>query len=64
MSMSYIRKFYGVPARRGARIEYTEGNAVVITGVIRSARGAYLRVMPDGFNASITLHPTWNVKYL
>lgn len=57
MSLEYIRKTYGVPAKRGGRIRY-DGKI----GVIASAPGAYLRV---SFGGKIrTLHPTWCVEYL
>lgn len=40
MSMDYIRKTYGVPAKRGGRVIYT-GSALhkAIGGTIKSARG-------------------------
>lgn len=65
MSMEYIRKHYGVPAKRGVRIRYT-GSTVYpeMNGTIRSARGAYLCVQMDNENKLRTLHPTWEVEYL
>ena len=66
MSMDYIRKMYSVPAKRGGRVRWKPilQRALQLTGTITSARGAYLRVRPDGKKRSITLHPTWNITYL
>lgn len=65
MSMEYIRHNYGVPAKRGGRIEFTDSGGVKWRGIIRAARGAYLSVSLDGFvNKVSILHPTWNVEYL
>jgi hypothetical protein len=65
MSMEYIRRAYGVPARRGTRIVF-DGNGVEQHGVITSAAGTYLRVHFDGEPRlrRSTLHPTWHVRYL
>lgn len=64
MSMSYIRQTYGVPAKRGGRVEYKNSNGRIMPGVITSARGPYLRIRLDGDNYSLPYHPTWNIKYL
>ena len=65
MSLEIIRRTYGVPARRGARIVY-DGDAIERHGVITSASGTYLRVHFDDEPKlrRHTLHPTWHVKYL
>ena len=67
MSMDYIRKTYGVPAKRGARIAYT-GSVILgrVFGTIVGTQGAYLRVrMDDGHPGErVTMHPTWHVEYL
>jgi hypothetical protein len=63
MSMDYIRRTYGVPAKRGSRVEYmypTTSRRGTITG----ARGARLRVKLDGDKHSRVFHPTWNLKYV
>lgn len=63
--MDYIRRTYGVPAKRGGRVAWR--TAVMqrrMTGVITSARGAYIMVRPDGQRRPLTLHPTWNIEYL
>lgn len=64
MGMDYIRTTYGVPARRGGRIEYTDSNGAKWRGTILSARGAHLSVLLDGMRARSLLHPTWNVRYV
>ena len=64
MSMEYIRKTYGVPAKRGGRIEFTDLYGAKWRGVIRSASDARLIVRLDGLRINSILHPTWNVQYL
>ena len=60
--MAFIRRAYCVPARRGARIRYTDGVSKV--GTITSAKGSHLRVLFDGERRTRILHPTWNVHYI
>jgi len=73
MSMQSIRDYYKVPAKRGARIEFTgdslgkfiygflyKGKKGTITGSYRN----YLRVRFDSESDIKTLHPTWEVRYL
>lgn len=64
MSMDYIRKTYGVPAKRGGRVIYT-GSALhkAIGGTIKSARGGYLMILLDGHKYPQTFHPTWCLEY-
>ena len=62
--LEWIRKNYGVPARRGCRVEYTGRCGVVERGVITSARGGYIRVRLDYLRHSIPFHPTWEMRYL
>lgn len=62
MSMDYVRKTYGVPAKRGGRIRFT-GDCEPIEGTILSATHR-LRVRFDGSKARVWLHPTWCVEYL
>jgi hypothetical protein len=68
MSMDYIRRTYGVPARRGGRVIYTDTTGKAWPGVITSARNGRLLVRLDdnlaGSRARAKLHPTWNVEYL
>lgn len=63
MSLDYIRDHYGVPARRGARIQYT-GGGYTARGTVVGARNQYLRVRFDGAEEIHTLHPTWKVEYI
>jgi hypothetical protein len=63
MSMDYIRKAYGVIAKRGMRIEYT-GAGRVERGVITGSRGHLLRIKLDGHRRSMPFHPTWEIRYL
>lgn len=49
---TYIRDYYGVPAKRGAIIEY-EGKRGVVTGT----HAAYLKVKLDGEKFSKCYHP-------
>lgn len=61
MSMSRIRQFYGVPARRGLRITH-EGKPCTITGTTRGPM--YLRVrFDDEPGRTYPIHPTSEVEY-
>lgn len=68
MSLSAIRKQYGVPAKRGGRICFTNCDGVQFYCTIMKSRGSHLRVRVDEHvnraRGSINLHPTWNVEYL
>jgi hypothetical protein len=68
MSLQYIRRTYGVPAKRGGRIRYTDEGGHIFNGRITSARGAHLRVLVDdrvpGYRGRMTLHPTYRIEYL
>jgi hypothetical protein len=63
MSMEYIRKTYDVPAKRGARVEYT-GSKFPMLGTIKSADGAHLWILIDGAKIATRFHPTWKMRYL
>lgn len=63
MSMEYIRKTYGVPAKRGGRIRYGTALCAPI-GTIVGSRGQYLRVRMDAGGLTLTLHPTDHMVYL
>jgi len=63
LSLQYIRNTYGVPAKRGARVEYT-GNGGAIQGTITSSRGSHILVRLDGDKFSMPFHPTWQMRYL
>lgn len=69
MSMDYIRKTYGVPAKRGGRLIYTDSDGVKFYCTIKSATNSgHLKVLVDdrvpGYRGRMKLHPTWNVEYL
>jgi len=66
MSMEYIRKHYGVPAKRGGRVRFTpEGEQrPAHEGVIIGSRGAYLRVRMDGQKKVGIYHPACVMEYL
>jgi len=68
VSLKYIRKAYGVPAYRGARIRYTDEQGAIFNGRITSAQSGRLRVLVDdrveGYRGRMILHPTWHVEYL
>jgi hypothetical protein len=63
-SMAWIRRHYGVPARRGGRVVYTGSGGREQMGVIRSARGQYVRILLDGQKHAGSFHPTWELRYL
>lgn len=62
MSMAWIRKNYGAPAKVGGRIEYT-GNDKAEHGTITGTRNGRLRIRLDGVSHSILFHPTWKLRY-
>ncbi|TXT24395.1 MAG: hypothetical protein FD131_4992 [Rhodocyclaceae bacterium] len=68
MSLQYIRKTYGVPAKRGMRIRYTDGAGVIWNGAITFAKGPHLRVLVDdrvpGYRGRLILHPTDSLEYI
>lgn len=69
MSMDYIRKAYGVPAKRGGRLIFTDSNGVRFHCTIKSAtRSGRLKVLVDdrvpGYRGRLNLHPTWNIEYV
>lgn len=61
MSMQYIRRSRGVPAKRGMRIFYRHKHRY---GTIRSATAGYLRIQLDGDRFAGCYHPTWQLDYL
>jgi hypothetical protein len=63
MSLAYIRRAYGVPAKRGGRVRYT-GEGRDEFGTIIGASGAHLSVRLDGLRHGRPYHPTWQIEYL
>lgn len=68
MSLEYVRKTYGVPAKRGCRIRYTDEDGTIWNGRITSARSGKLRVLVDdripGYRGRLILHPALRIEYL
>jgi len=66
--MEYIRKYYGVPAKRGGRIKWIDRYGTKWFLTIKSAKNGKLRCLPDdridGCKTRLILHPTWSVTYL
>jgi hypothetical protein len=58
--MEYIRKFYGVPAKRGGRIIYGASGYGTIVG----SMGAYLRIRMDGEKQVKSYHPQHLITYI
>lgn len=64
MSMDYIRRAYGVPAKRGMRLRFKDSIGGDREGTIVGSRAQYLRVRLDGENWTRMVHPTWPIEYL
>jgi hypothetical protein len=60
--MKYIRDTYGVPIKRGARVEYSGGEKIVF-GTVKSAGLGYMKILIDGEKKSKIFHPTWKIRY-
>jgi hypothetical protein len=58
--MDYIRRYYGVPAKRGGRIKF-QGKPGVITSAGRG--DARLNIRLDGDKHTLPVHPTWEMEY-
>ncbi len=63
MGIEYIRRYYGVPAKRGGRVKYT-GCGRDELGTITGTMGSHLRIRLDGLKISHPFHPTWELEYL
>ena len=64
MSMDYIRRTYGVPARRGGRIKFRPCQGLEKEGFVVAASGQYIRVRFADMRRTVLLHPTWRVEYV
>jgi hypothetical protein len=62
-SFQWVRDNYGVPAKRGARVEYT-GGAKPQLGTIKSVSGSHIKIQLDGAKHALPFHPTWELRYL
>jgi hypothetical protein len=63
MSLPWVRKTYGVPAKRGGRVEYT-GDGRKELGTITGTSGGHLSIRLDSVKHSLPFHPTWELRYL
>jgi hypothetical protein len=64
MSLPRIREQFGVPARRGMRVEYVEGDKR-LPGSITSGRGHKVYVRLDAYpNEPMPFHPTVDLRYI
>ena len=63
MSMEYIRRTYGVPAKRGALVEFTNGSYCLAAAIARSD-GHYIWLRDAAGRITGPYHPTWGMKYL
>jgi hypothetical protein len=62
--MDYVRRYYGVPARRGGRVRLGAGFAKAgYEGTITRATH-YIWVRLDGARHATPFHPTWELEYL
>jgi hypothetical protein len=57
-SFDYVRRVYGVPAKRGMRV-IADGKP----GTITCGDGHYIRIRLDGEKWSGRWHPTWRIEY-
>lgn len=62
MSARYVREHYGVPAKRGTRVTFTDHDGSR-GGVIVSFPDQYIGVRFDGERRTSRLHPTWGITY-
>ena len=60
MSFDYVRKTYGVNAKRGTRVLYT-GCGKREFGTVKSASGGRLNIKLDGVKHAMPFHPTWEL---
>lgn len=67
MCMEYIKKAYGVPAKKNGLIKYSGSKDQIILMKITGTKGHYLECeICEGVNRGLKtlLHPTWEVEYL
>lgn len=62
MSMEYIRRIYGVPAKRGMTVTIC-GDGTRFQARIVGSRGQYLRLWIPGDKRSRLYHPTDALEY-
>lgn len=57
MSMEYVRRCYGVPAKRGMAVRVDGKRGIIVRA------SHYIHVRFDGQKRSVPCHPTWRVEY-
>ena len=63
--MDYVRKRYGVPAKRGGQVEYTSQlDGERMRGTICGASGGRLHIRFGDNKRTFSFHPTWQLDYL
>ena len=62
--MEWVRRNYGVPAKRGGRVEYTGDGRPELGTIISATASGHLKVELDSQPRAIRLHPTWKMRYL
>lgn len=60
VAMTDIRKYSGVPAKRGMRVYSRHDNS---WGTIRASAGLYLKIRLDGDSHMAYYHPLWKLDY-
>lgn len=60
--MESLRRYYGVPAKRGAKIIFT-GCKHPVAGRIISAQDHKLYIRTNDGRRFGPLHPTWEIEY-
>ena len=63
MTMEYVRKAYGVPARRGGRV-VVSWRGQKRNATIKSEKNGRLVIKIDGEKAKAIFHPTWGIEYV
>lgn len=64
MSMDYIRRHYGVPAKRGMKVRIVGTDGMRFEARITGSRGAYLLLRLPSGRRSHAYHPTSNIEYV
>jgi hypothetical protein len=55
MSFDYIRRYYGVPAKRGMRVAWSASGGTRLGTITKATHYVYVRF--DGVKHSVPLHP-------
>lgn len=62
--MEWVRRNYGVSAKRGGRVEYTGDGMPKLGTIVSATTSGHLKVELDCQHRAIRLHPTWKLRYL